>query len=229
MFSARNGLQCSVVQGEYQILSIAKDTIHFACRQTRERALSECEDHVHLSWAHIIRGCPNLLEVVADKQDVHYSLYQDCIQYLRARYPPDSLTCSLSKELGELSDLPSSFGTLVNLLADRYPKPDLTTVSGRGLQVTLSRRSVLDFILTGVLAVTVTVKSHIACDLRESPGDTTESDLYQALFLDCIQALWSYECYLRANTAVWSPMPWSSVSLLELSAMSQVPGKASSA
>ncbi|KAI0632924.1 hypothetical protein C8Q77DRAFT_1059205 [Trametes polyzona] len=74
-----------------------------------------------------------------------------------------------------------------------------------------------------MLAVTVTIKSHVACALRESPGHTTEQGLYQALFLDCITALWSYECYLRAGTAEWSPMPWSRTSLRELDGATLIP------
>ncbi len=167
------------------------------------------------------------MEVVVHKSDPHYRLYEDCLTYLEKEYPVDSLTCSLPRDIVDqpgLAHLHPSFGMLVNLLADRYPKPDLDNLPPGGLAVSFRRRSVIDFVLSGMLAVTVTLKFHVACALRESPKETKQSVLYQALFLDCITALWSYECYLRAGTADWSPMPWSRASLRELSGKALVPG-----
>lgn len=175
-----------------------------------------------LSWGRCLLNCATngALEVVADKRDFCYNLYQDCVLYLRAEYPPKSFTCSLPNDIGKrgLGHLPPAFGTLVNLLADRY----LFTpqrLEGDFSDIFLDDSSVLDFIFRGILSPVGPLKtqSHAACALRTSPERTTEADLYQALFLDCITDLWTHESFLRAHATVWSPMPWSRRSVWELS------------
>ncbi|OJT12321.1 hypothetical protein TRAPUB_11096 [Trametes pubescens] len=91
------------------------------------------------------------MEVVVHKLDPHYRLYEDCLTYLETEYPVDSLTCSLPRDILDqpgLAHLHPSFGTLVNLLADRYPKPDLDNPPPGGLSVSFRRRSVIDFVLS---------------------------------------------------------------------------------
>lgn len=128
--------------------------------------------------------------------------------------------------MDQLGQLPPSFGILVNLLADKYPRPDLKKLPPEGLAITFRSTSVLDFILSGMLAAVVTLKYHINCALRESPNnDMTEADIYEALFLDCITSLWGYECHIRSGTAEWSPMPWSRESLQEISATTSAQGQ----
>ncbi|KAH9852891.1 hypothetical protein C2E23DRAFT_824070 [Lenzites betulinus] len=182
-------------------------------------------DRVQLSWASVTANSPIPIEVVVDKANAQYILYNDCLQYLEAEYPGGSFACSTSQDIVRrlgLAHLHPSFGTLVNLLADNYPASDLALIPLEILRPTLQHNSVVDFILSGML-VTVTYTDHVACALRESPG-ATASDLYQALFLDCITILWSFECRKRANTSYWSPMPWSRVSLQERDP-SRLPGE----
>ncbi|KAI0751791.1 hypothetical protein C8Q80DRAFT_1159325 [Daedaleopsis nitida] len=187
---------------------------HGIISRVAERQVS---GRVRLSW--------RVIEVSVDERHEHYLLYQACIKHLKAQYSPSSLTCHLTEELSDIQQLPNlplSFGILVNLLADRYPRPDLSSIPPEGLGVTFNCSSVIDFVLSGVLAVTVTIKHHITCRIA-TLEDVPESDLYQSFFLDVITGLWGYECYLRRNVAKWSPMPWSRASLQELSASKLIP------
>ncbi|KAI0830216.1 hypothetical protein BC628DRAFT_1500779 [Trametes gibbosa] len=179
---------------------------------------SALEDRVDLSWASVTDNSPIPIQVATDKSNAHYRLYNDCLQYLEAKFPGGSFPCSISMDIIRqpgLAHLHPSFGTLVNLLADKYPARLVAQIPLETLKLTFQDDSVLDFIFSGML-VTVTYTDHVACALRESPRSTTTPDLYQALFLDCVTTLWSHECWKRANTTQWSPMPWSRVSSQEL-------------
>ncbi|KAI0751778.1 hypothetical protein C8Q80DRAFT_1268965 [Daedaleopsis nitida] len=167
-----------------------------------------------------------MAEVSVDERHEYYLLYQGCIEHLKAQYSPSSLTCEVTEELSDirrLSNLPLPFGILVNLLADRYPRPDSSRIPSEGLSVTSNRSSVIDFILAGALAAAKTVPCHITCALKDLEEVVPESDLYQAFFLDVISFLWRCECYRRTSVTEWSPMPWSRASLQELSASRPIP------
>lgn len=178
--------------------------------------------YVRLSWRQCLPKTlqDDPIEVLIDISNPLYRLYQDCISYLRKTCPPQSFTRSLPRDIRQrgLGHLSPSFGILMNLLADRQPFTDKEFAEGFP-GISLDSSSMLDFLLRGMISPVGPLNTNIACDLRDLPATTTESDLYQALFLDCITELWGYESFLRSNAAVWSPMPWSRESKRELTAV----------
>ncbi|KAI0634874.1 hypothetical protein C8Q77DRAFT_1156259 [Trametes polyzona] len=177
--------------------------------------------------------------MVVNPSDIHYRLYQDCIRHLEETCPIESLKYTDSIDFGAcraLACLQPAFGTLSNLLADRYPAPDAegltpgVPITLPGLvpsgQLSFRQVSVLDFILSGMLAARrCPGYPNLAYTLRESRAGLTESDLYQALFLDRITPMWVGECYLRSKTVDWSPMPWSRASSQESSSTQATAGQ----
>ncbi|KAI0651202.1 hypothetical protein C8Q79DRAFT_1059552 [Trametes meyenii] len=157
---------------------------------------------IRLSWKPTLDG-PDLVEVMTHEADVHYGLYRDCIQRLQSMYPDASLTSITPNEFSarglSLAQLCRPFGRLVNCLADTARSDEAPVPEGSSHPS--SSRSVVDFILSGMRAVLS--KSHTL-----STSGANESDLYRALFLDCITHLWRHDSYLRARTGAHSLMPW---------------------
>ncbi|TFK88609.1 hypothetical protein K466DRAFT_598496 [Polyporus arcularius HHB13444] len=182
-------------------------------------------NRVHLSWRHIA-NIPDTLEVEVDKSDRYLRLYEDSLHYLETTYPVATLTCSLPDDIVRQPGIHPSLKTFVNLLADRAnmfsdmpSRPDSHQHPVQELHITLTgdSDSVVDFVLSGLLEISLPSANHVTCPLRVSPDHIPASHLYQAFFLDCVARLWRRECYLRAGIADLSPMPWSRTSLRELS------------
>lgn len=139
------------------------------------------------------------------------------------------MTCASLSELKSLSKWPSSFGKLINLLADKYCIQDLSDDKDN---YTPNTHSALDFLLYGTLeaarrhykftTTTTTVdrpdgdisraQCHTLCMLHRRQSIAPEDqDGHMAIFLDIVSALWVDECSMRRR-AKWSPMPWSEIS-----------------
>ncbi|KAI0670225.1 hypothetical protein C8Q78DRAFT_110657 [Trametes maxima] len=130
-------------------------------------------------------------------------------------------TSSLCDDLAKydiMEQFSSSFGILVNLLADRYTPTDKDAYPVERLPESLNPKSVLDFILYGVL--TYSAQSEMKFDARAAGLPTLEpayaEKLLQHLFLECITRQWRSECDGRSRLSIWSPMPWSVLSKREL-------------
>lgn len=201
-----------------------------------EQPSSRTSDRVTLSWKPLL---PIVRDIDIDKSDVHYRLYEDCLRYLQAEYPPSSISC-LCLRLRSLLvsstpySLPGPFfepvrcqqqpyiGALVNALTDIYPPTPPGSPDELFSILLQPPRSVLDFIMKAVMVMLYYRLPHMTCAVDRCIGDATESCRSRALFLDCITLLWSMESVTRA-AARWSPMPWSQVSLREITAEPSIP------
>ncbi|KAI0329847.1 hypothetical protein GY45DRAFT_1324448 [Cubamyces sp. BRFM 1775] len=170
-------------------------------------------------------------EVSTDAADEYDHLYEDCIRYLEDMYPPASFAASIPDGLANtgLADLPPCFGTLVNLLGDIIPWHAVARAlsTSTPLQVcipaNISRSAIPYIMVVARLAVTDDedgpVKSIFAKALASSPAARlTTDDLYRALFVDYMSHFWRRDCVRRQMSSRRSPMPWSAMSIEELSA-----------
>uniref|UniRef100_A0A5K1K2L8 Protein kinase Ukc1p n=1 Tax=Ganoderma boninense TaxID=34458 RepID=A0A5K1K2L8_9APHY len=170
---------------------------------------------IHLSWAQIV---PESLEFFVDPSHAHFHLYQSLIDYIRSAYSPSSLNGSAFSAWRSLLHHHPTFGTLVNLLANRH---SLTEEPVSIFDLGLSPSSTLDFILFGLLHVLQEsrraaasgvlyyaidgVRGHVPVAARQG------IELYQAALLDFLRPMWEYECRARQEMKS-SPMPWSRAS-----------------
>ncbi|KAL7283797.1 hypothetical protein ACG7TL_003235 [Trametes sanguinea] len=160
--------------------------------------------------------------------DLHYRLFQDCIQYLRENYPLGATTCSVPAALRKKAatgEFPWCFSALVNLQLDiqwSYKQQPPTPESKAPWIDELCSVPVLASIRFAMVATTLSHSPraghwHAICTLADSSDvSLTDLDLYQALFLDCMGALLR-EAYGHRCLVTWSPMPWSAASMRELS------------
>ncbi|OSD08321.1 hypothetical protein PYCCODRAFT_10624 [Trametes coccinea BRFM310] len=199
------------------------------------------ESKVRLSWSRILdalevevelvaedHGCIPLVDVITTETDLHYRLFQDCIQYLREKYSLGASACSVPVALRKKAatgELPWCFSTLVNLQLDiqwSYKQQPPTPESKAPWNDELCSVPVLASIRFAMVATTLSHSPraghwHAICTLADSPDvSLTDWDLYQALFLDCMGTLLR-EAYGHRCLATWSPMPWSAASMRELS------------
>ncbi|TBU63568.1 hypothetical protein BD310DRAFT_964846 [Dichomitus squalens] len=169
---------------------------------------------LRLAWTQLV---PNSLEFFVDPSHPHFHQYQSLIDYIRSTHSPSSLTNSVFATWRPLSQQHPSFGTLVNLLADRYSLPEESIDS---VNIGLSPSSTLDFILFGLLHVVRESRraapsgvQYFATDSvrGRAHGAARHMELYQAALLDFLRPMWEYECRARREMKS-SPMPWSRAS-----------------
>ena len=169
---------------------------------------------IRLTWAQII---PQSLEFFVDPSHPHFHLYQSLIDYIRSTYSPSTLNATSFAAWKSLLQQHPSFGTLVNLLADRY---SLSEEPIDSVDLGLSSSSTLDFILLGLLHVVRESRQPAASgalyyaidNVRgKVQGSARRMELYQIALLDFLRPMWEYECRARGEMKS-SPMPWSRVS-----------------
>ncbi|KAH9890647.1 hypothetical protein C8Q73DRAFT_134020 [Cubamyces lactineus] len=168
--------------------------------------------------------------VSADRTDICDLLYKDCIRYLEEAHPPGSLSASILDGLANtrLADLPPSFGTLVNLLGDIISWHAVARALSTSaplrvcMPANLSPSAIPFIILVAKLAVTDDEDGpvkEIFAQILASPlaARLTRDDLYRALFVDYMSHFWRRDCVRRQLSSKRSPMPWSAMSIEELS------------
>lgn len=184
-------------------------------------------------WMRYLPSFPSSItsEIAVDDQDACYVICQDCLRYLRAQYPLDSLESDPHSQVQhvrkqELARPYISLGAMVNTLADRYAwSLECGNHLPEGLELGLDPRSARDRILYGVLATAASNDSAVCQLQRHTLTLSTPLDLYEALFLDCLLHLWKMECMMRSDHSVWSPMPWSRESREDIPALRPIPGQ----
>ncbi|KAI0654779.1 hypothetical protein C8Q70DRAFT_471377 [Cubamyces menziesii] len=172
--------------------------------------------------------------VPASEADICDQLYKDCILYLEAAHPQDLLSASILDSLANinLADLPPCFSTLVNLLGDIIPWHAVARALSTSaplqicMPVNISSSAIPYVILVARLAVTDDedgpVKGIFAKVLESSSAARlTTDDLYRALFVDYMSHFWRRDCVRRQLSSKRSPMPWSAMSVEELSAANE--------
>ncbi|PIL29054.1 hypothetical protein GSI_09102 [Ganoderma sinense ZZ0214-1] len=184
-------------------------------KETTPTDSKQAPSPIRLTWAQII---PESLEFSVDPSHAHFHLYQSLIDYIRSAYSPSSLNGSAFSTWRSLLQHHPSFGTLVNLLADRY---SLTEEPVDTVELGLSPNSTLDFILFGLLHVVQESRRAAASGTLYYAIDRVRGhvqvasrhgiELYQAALLDFLRPMWEYECRARQEMKS-SPMPWSRVS-----------------
>ena len=168
----------------------------------------------------------SLMEVNVQDSDPHYLLYLDCLRYLREEYSPALLSGCIPDTMSVkwLKDRPECFGTLVNVLVDIMPWTLVRVAYSKNqpphVHAVAAPRGALSWILYAVLVMQVEgtrreAHWHASCICQALPHTAIdsqaarESDLYQALFLDCLISRWVIECATREGSVIKSPMPWS--------------------
>ncbi|KAI0651221.1 hypothetical protein C8Q79DRAFT_1004523 [Trametes meyenii] len=167
-------------------------------------------------------------------------LYQCCLRSLLESYPVESLTCDTARDIAHLPSPSSCLDVLVNMVSDatpsRLPYDSASQLSTPLLRLLGLQSSNEDILLAEFLgdiyydivmddAVDFTGDSedphcsvHFLCKLRRFLGTITpEAMLYKALFLDFFHRRWYMNCDNLRSGAVSSPMPWSRMSIEELS------------
>ncbi|KAL1938910.1 hypothetical protein VTO73DRAFT_11063 [Trametes versicolor] len=193
---------------------------------------SESPNRVHLSWEPLLPGTSSM-DIVVDDSDVHYHFYYEALQHVRTNPHPDYFTCPCATSVSMWTDVfwngpvqdalkhCQSFGTLINLLMDKFS--DIDQLSTEAF-LPAGPDSVLNFIAFGVLTVrnAVPLCKHFTCTIRASPGDARASHLYHAQFLDLTILVWLIESRRRTMCHSY-PMPWSRDVQIELSRMQASP------
>ncbi|KAI0332565.1 hypothetical protein GY45DRAFT_456143 [Cubamyces sp. BRFM 1775] len=200
---------------------------------------------VAISWARILSnlgvdattitvpsGKPPIT-VLIDESDVHYHILLECIRHLQHQYPQELLCPTTPDDFSalRLADLPACFSTLVNLVLDVSmavgPPMDhsqraasaTTHVCMHAAAASSETLRSFCFALCAADSLRVAGRTrNTLCALLGSQGVYTKADVYKALLLDAVASFWRQEYTARANLVVRSPMPWSRVSIEELSA-----------
>ncbi|KAI0676868.1 hypothetical protein C8Q78DRAFT_50871 [Trametes maxima] len=179
-----------------------------------------------LSWSRILDvvRVPSIAEhysklntvFTIPRSDPLYCCYSECLQHLQETYGNAPLSPSTMDDLcnhhRKAAILPPAFGILVNAIADR--RPDLRfldTTASIPVSEDLQVHSMVDFVLAGIIAITP-LKYYVVSALQESQ-ERSKADVFQALFLDYMNSALSHERNCIRSAAVWSPMPWSRISL----------------
>ncbi|KAI0658296.1 hypothetical protein C8Q70DRAFT_1054899 [Cubamyces menziesii] len=123
-----------------------------------------------------------------------------------------------------LKDRPECFGTLVNVLVDIMPWTLVRVAYSNNqpphVHAVAAPRGAFSWILYAILVMQVEgtrreAHWHASCICQALPHTAIDSqaaretDLYQALFLDCLISRWVIECATREGSVLKSPMPWS--------------------
>ncbi|KAI0650024.1 hypothetical protein C8Q79DRAFT_941974, partial [Trametes meyenii] len=150
--------------------------------------------------------------------DPLYYCYSECLQYLQDAYPNSPLSLCAVADLcdqhrKDATVLPPAFGILVNAIADKRPNLDLSDSAAPiptadDLQV----HSMVDFILAGIISI-MPLKHDAVLALSQYSQGWSKTDVFQAVFLSYVSSAFSHEQGCIRAAAVWSPMPWSRISL----------------
>ncbi|KAI0646164.1 hypothetical protein C8Q79DRAFT_650417 [Trametes meyenii] len=177
----------------------------------------------------------------------YHTLYQCCLHSLREKYPVESLTCDTARDIVGQRGLSTCLDILVNIVVDATPlktseADDSESSEGRSESSPFEELRTSD---DGILLADFVCSmfrtphwqpdpsrshhsqnaneenglqcSHALCMLRShSLGTIPESDLYRFLLLEFFYHRWTFDCANRSQE-VWSPMPWSQTSRIELS------------
>ncbi|KAI0325432.1 hypothetical protein GY45DRAFT_248798 [Cubamyces sp. BRFM 1775] len=169
----------------------------------------------------------SLMEVDVRNSDPHYLLYLDCLRYLRDEYPQPSLSGCIpdAMSVNWLKGRPECFGTLVNVLVDIMPwmlvRAAYANNQPLDVHAVAAPGGTLSWIVFAILAMQLEGTRrgphwHASCTCQALQHTTIhcqatldDSDLYQALFLDCLISRWIIEFATRESSVFKSPMPWS--------------------
>ncbi len=100
-----------------------------------EQPSYESPNRVHLSWEPFLPGT-SFMDIVVDDSDMHYHFYHEVLQHVRTNPHPNYFTCPCATSVSMWTDVfwngpvkdalrhCQSFGTLINLLVDKFPDID---------------------------------------------------------------------------------------------------------